>query len=119
MAKKKKTVEVAPDETTVAPEATVVPTGDEPPVSDESGMDVQDSALAGIEGTLVVVNAEQGLNLRRGPHPQYDVIEVLPDGAVLVELELPYGAVVKSWSLVHTGQHAGWVVSKHILPLEG
>ena len=119
MAKKKKTVEVAPDETTVAPEATVVPGGDETSAPPEGGVDIQETALSNIEGALVVVNAEQGLNLRRGPHLQYEVLEVLPDGAVLVELGLPYGAVVKSWSLVHTGQHVGWVVSKHILPLEG
>ena len=119
MAKKKKTVEVAPDETTVASEATVVPGGDETSAPPEGGVDIQETSLANIEGDLVVVNAEQGLNLRGGPHLQYDVLEALPDGTVLVELELPHGAAVGGWALVHTGQRTGWVVAKHILPLEG
>lgn len=113
MAKKKPVA----DETTVAPVTTVDPAT--PAASAENGVDLQDTALAGIEGKLVAVNHATGLNLRKSPHYMADVAEVLPDGAVLVELELPYGAVVEGWALIHTGQRTGWVDRRFILDLEG
>ena len=112
MAKKKPVA----DETTVAPVTTVDPAT---PAASENGVNLQDTALAGIEGKLVAVNHATGLNLRKSPHYMADVAEVLPDGAVLVELELPYGAVVEGWALVHTGQRTGWVDRRFILNLEG
>lgn len=83
------------------------------------GVDIQDTALASIDGTLVAVNAARGLNLRSGPHRQYDALEVLPDGAVLVKLDLPYGTSVQSWAMVHTGQRVGWVAEQYLQSLEG
>ncbi len=100
MAKNKKDIEVAPGE---------IP----------DGVDIRNTALAGIDGTLVAVDAARGLNLRSGPHRQYDALEVLPDGAALVKMELPYGASVQGWVMVHTGQCVGWVAEKYIQPLEG
>lgn len=102
MARTKKAVEAAPEAAAVS-----------------GGVDIQDTALYGIEGTLVAVNAAQGLNLRGGPHRQYDVLEVLPEGAVLVKLELPYGASVQGWALVHTGQCVGWAAERYLRTLEG
>lgn len=102
MARSRKSAEAAPE--TADPSA---------------GIDIQDTAFAGIEGTLVVVNAAHGLNLRRGPHFLYDAHEVLPDGAILSKLELPCGASVPGWALVHTGQCVGWVAEQYLQPLEG
>ena len=113
MAKKKPVA----DETTVAPVATVDPEALTATAAD--GVNLQDTALAGIEGKLVAVNHATGLNLRKGPHYMADVAEVLPDGAVLMDLELPYGTKVAGWALVHTGQHTGWVDRRFILNLEG
>ena len=130
MAKNKAVIEEPPvaPETPVTPEAPAVNENPEPAVTnetpeaaapDEGGMDIQDTALAGIEGKLVAVNHATGLNLRKSPHYMADIAEVLPDGAVLVELELPYGAMVEGWALVHTGQRTGWVDRRFILDLEG
>lgn len=101
MARTKKAVEAAPE------------------VAAASDIDIRDTALSGIEGTLVAVNAVQGLNLRGGPSLMYDVLEVLPEGAVLVKLELPYGASVQGWALVHTGQYIGWAAERYLRTLEG
>lgn len=111
MAKKKP---VNDDETTVAPVTTV-----DPVTPAENGVDLQDTALAGIEGKLVAVNHTTGLNLRKSPHYMGEIAEVLPDGAVLMELDLPHGAEVEGWALVHTGHHTGWVDRRYIVNLEG
>lgn len=114
--------------TTVAPEAPAVNENPEPAATNETpepaaptegGMDIQDTALAGIEGKLIAVNHSTGLNLRKSPHYMGEISEVLPDGAVLMELDLPYGAEVEGWALVHTGHHTGWVDRRYIVNLEG
>ena len=81
------------------------------PVSDapEAGADLKDTALGGITGQMVMVHADGGLNLRRGPGRGYPVAELLEDGTLLTALELPYGAEAPGWRLVHTGQRTGWV----------
>ena len=68
-----------------------------------------DTASSGISGDIVEVNAEGGLNLRIGPGRSYPVTELLEDGTLLTVLELPYGAEVPGWALVHTGERTGWV----------
>ena len=65
--------------------------------------------MAEISGDIVEVNAEGGLNLRIGPGRSYPVTELLEDGTLLTVLELPYGAEVPGWALVHTGERTGWV----------
>ena len=74
------------------------------------GIDLgDDTASSGISGDIVEVNAEGGLNLRIGPGRSYPVTELLEDGTLLTVLELPYGAEVPGWALVHTGERTGWV----------
>lgn len=75
----------------------------------QAGIDLGDTALAEISGDIVEVNAEGGLNLRIGPGRSYPVTELLEDGTLLTVLELPYGAEVPGWALVHTGERTGWV----------
>jgi hypothetical protein len=84
----------------------------------QEGADVEDSALAGVEGELAAVRAPGGLNLREGPSVRYRVLEPLPDGTLLMALELPYGAQVPGWALVHTGARVGWVDTRFIQALE-
>ena len=75
----------------------------------QTGIDLEDTASSGIPGDIVAVNAEGGLNLRIGPGRSYPVTELLEDGTLLTVLELPYGAEVPGWALVHTGERTGWV----------
>lgn len=97
----------APEADAAVPDApvTVSPVSDAP----ETGADLKDTALGGITGQLVVVHADGGLNLRRGPGRDYPVAELLEDDTLLAVLELPYGAEAPGWRLVHTGQRTGWV----------
>ena len=44
--------------------------------------------------------------------------ELLEDGTLLAVLELPHGAEVPGWALVHTGQRTGWVDRSFIQELE-
>lgn len=83
-----------------------------------AGIDLEDAALAGISGDIVVVNAAGGLNLRTGPGRNYPVAELLEDGTLLAVLELPHGAEVPGWALVHTGQRTGWVDRSFIQAVE-
>lgn len=71
------------------------------------------------EGRRAVVCSPKGLNLRVGPALSYDALEVLPDGMEVTALALPRGVTVHGWELVHTGERAGWVSSRFLLPLEG
>ena len=73
------------------------------------GIDLEDTASSGISGDIVEVNAEGGLNLRIGPGRSYPVAELLEYGTLLTVLELPHGAEVPGWALVHTGERTGWV----------
>lgn len=73
------------------------------------GIDLEDTASSGISGDIVAVNAEGGLNLRIGPGRSYPVAELLEYGTLLTVLELPHGAEVPGWALVHTGERTGWV----------
>lgn len=74
------------------------------------GIDLgDDTASSGISGDIVEVNAEGGLNLRIGPGRSYPVTELLEYGTLLTVLELPHGAAVPGWALVHTGERTGWV----------
>ena len=75
----------------------------------QTGIDLGDPASSGISGDIVAVNAEGGLNLRIGPGRSYPVTELLEDGTLLTVLELPHGAEVPGWALVHTGERTGWV----------
>ena len=75
----------------------------------QTGIDLGNSASSGISGDIVAVNAEGGLNLRIGPGRSYPITELLEDGTLLTVLELPYGAEVPGWALVHTGERTGWV----------
>lgn len=77
-----------------------------------------ESALDGVEGDLVAVIAGNGLNLREGPGRGYRAAQVLPTGAVVKVLELPYGTEVPGWALVHTGERTGWVDICFIQALE-
>lgn len=75
----------------------------------QTGIDLGDPASSGISGDIVEVNAEGGLNLRIGPGRSYPVAELLEYGTLLTVLELPHGAEVPGWALVHTGERTGWV----------
>jgi hypothetical protein len=94
-------------------------TQDEPETDpEENGVDMEDTPLGNVEGDLVVVRAPGGLNLREGPSARFRVLEPLPDGALISVLELPYGAEVPGWALVHTGSRTGWVDIRFIQELE-
>ena len=67
-----------------------------------------------ISGKTAVVAAQYGLNLRKGPAFSYKVLQELPDGTELTVLELPCGASVPGWALVHTGRQIGWVFAQHL-----
>lgn len=90
----------------------------ETPEEVKEGVALEDTAVAGISDEIVVVNAEGGLNLRIGPGRSYPVAELLEDGTLLAVLELPHGAEVPGWALVHTGQRTGWVDRRFIQALE-
>lgn len=82
------------------------------------GIALEDTAVAGLSDEIVVVHAAGGLNLRTGPGRGYPVAELLEDGTLLAVLELPHGAEVPGWALVHTGQRTGWVDRSFIQALE-
>ena len=82
-----------------------------------AGIGAQETPPGGAEGVLAAVNAANGLNLRAGPGGGYAVAEVLPAGARVAVLELPCGAEVPGWALVHTGRRTGWVDIRFIREL--
>ena len=125
MATKKKTaapVEEQPQAVETAQETQEQPqaveTATKAPDGIQTGIDLEDTALAEISDDIVVVNAAGGLNLRTGPGRSYPVAELLEDGTLLAVLELPHGAEVPGWALVHTGQRTGWVDRSFIQELE-
>ena len=74
------------------------------------GIDLgDDTASSGISGDIVEVNPAGGRHLRIAPGRSNPVTELLEDGTLLTVLELPYGAEVPGWALVHTGERTGWV----------
>ena len=77
------------------------------------GVNIEDTALAGIEGRLAVTMPER-LNLREGPSTTHKVVEELQEGTLVVVLALPYEISVPGWVPVHTGERTGWVMSKYI-----
>ena len=48
----------------------------------------------------VTVDYEAGLNLRDGPHRDYNSLAILPNGTALTVLVLPEGAEVPGWALI-------------------
>nr|WP_325212927.1 SH3 domain-containing protein [uncultured Oscillibacter sp.] len=80
------------------------------------------------EPARAVVRAENGLNLRAGPGPGFEVWDVLPGGAEVSVLTLlaeggPQGVFdfrVPGWSYIFTGKYVGWVDSRFLeLPEAG
>ncbi|WP_312611363.1 SH3 domain-containing protein [Oscillibacter sp.] len=62
-----------------------------------------------------VVAAPQGLNLRNGPAVGYGALEILPDGATVTVLPLPYGVEVSGWALiVSESGTTGWVMTEFL-----
>lgn len=90
----------------------------ETPEEVKAGVTLEDTAVAGISDEIVVVNAEGGLNLRIGPCRSYPIADLLEDGTLLAVLDLPHGAEVPGWALVHTGERTGWVDRRFIQELE-
>jgi uncharacterized protein YraI len=114
MARKKQTEAVAETaETKNQPENTE--SVSEP---ETGGANIAAAVLDGIEGDLAAVTARNGLNLRAGPALSYPVLEVLPEGAVVKALALPYGVEVPGWALVHTGNLCGWARVEFLAGLE-
>ncbi len=73
------------------------------------------AAYADYEELAAVVAAPLGLNLRTGPGPGYGVREVLPNGAPVTVLPLPYGVEVKDWALVVSDSDTrGWVKTEFL-----
>ena len=108
MAGKKKTKPPQAAQTDQEPMQTAQETQEQPQTI-RPGIDLEDPASSGISGDIVEVNAEGGLNLRIGPGRSYPVAELLEYGTLLTVLELPHGAEVPGWALVHTGERTGWV----------
>ena len=106
---------VAPEEVPAATETEPASAAAEPAVEAAGGADLADTVLGEVEGTLVVVNAPNGLRLRQGPGKQYPVIEVLEDGTLAAKLDLPLAVEVPGWALVFVSQERiGWVACSYI-----
>lgn len=69
------------------------------------------------EPVRAVVRAGNGLNLRAGPGPGFEVCEILPDGMEVSVLTLraesgsqvSFDFLVPGWKYIFTGRNAGWV----------
>ena len=62
-----------------------------------------------------VVAAPQGLNLRNGPAVGYGALEILPDGATVTVLPLPYGVEVSGWALIVSESGTiGWCMTEFL-----
>lgn len=103
---------------TSAPEEEQPKALQETPEEVKEGVALEDTAVGNLSDEIVVVIAAGGLNLRTGPGRGYPVVELLEDGTLLAVLELPHGAEVPGWALVHTGQRTGWVDRHFIQALE-
>lgn len=71
------------------------------------------------KGCPAVVRTPKGLNLRIGPALNYEVLEVLPDGAEVTAMDMPAWAEVPGWRPVFAGETFGWVQSRFLRLLEG
>lgn len=60
------------------------------------------------------VSADNGLNIRVGPHKSYPAVAVLENNTELEILPLPGGVKVPGWYLVTTTEHTGWVAADFI-----
>ena len=76
------------------------------------------AALAWYTEQPAQVAAGRGLNLRSGPAPSFGVVAVLPDGAAVTVLALPYEAEVPGWELVRCCGMVGWVDGHFLAPAE-
>lgn len=56
-----------------------------------------------------VVRADNGLNIRVGPHTSYPALGILENGAEVEILPLPGGVRVPGWYLATTPEYTGWV----------
>lgn len=70
--------------------------------------------MAKNDANTVVVSSGNGLNLRKGPGCEFEVISVLKDGAKLALIELPEKLAVPGWLPVKAGKNTGWVMSKFV-----
>ena len=66
----------------------------------------------------VTVDYEAGLNLRDGPHRDYNSLAILPNGTALTVLLLPEGAEVPGWALIRCVVDdetlVGWVCTEFV-----
>ena len=67
---------------------------------------------------VVAATKGMGLNLREGPGSGYGVLAILPEGAAVTALSLPFGAEVPGWALAATDQGMGWVRREYLAALE-
>ena len=74
----------------------------------------------------MAVTAPMGLNLRRGPGAEFDVVSILPNGAEVTVWQTwadGRGAQgwfefhVPVWAYVFTGEFCGWVNASYLVPL--
>lgn len=86
--------------------------GDAPAVIHEAVADYQEATMR------VSSTADRPLNHREGPGLHYPVMEQLPDGAQVLRLSLPYGAVVPGWCMIRSEAAVGWVDSRYLVPAE-
>lgn len=114
MAARKKTAVNPPEPDTVQQAALPAQEG----ADVQEGIDIQETALGAGEGELAAVDSPVGLNLRAGPGFDFEVLQKLEDATVLAVQELPYGAQVPGWMLVHTGERTGWVSARYLRKLE-
>lgn len=70
--------------------------------------------MAKNDANIAVVSSKKGLNLRKGPGCNFDVVSVLKDGAKLTLIELPEKLSVPGWLPVKAGKNTGWVMSKFV-----
>lgn len=87
---------------------------DTAPVAETTGASAKKPNSAVTNPPKTTVTADFGLNLRTGPHKQFEVLEVLPNGAAVTPLELPKGVTVKGWHLVDSGKNIGWVNAQYV-----
>lgn len=150
MAKKNNvTAETAPAEAQVpqeAPEAAETPREalkgqgvSQDPEAAETAPEATGESEAGPEPVLAVVDTARGLNLRRGPGRDHEILTVLPDNSFVEVLELMgrypdgclYATEVPGWALVCPYQlpgtpaedrggvfdGAGWVDRRFLAPV--